>query len=263
MSIGITGSSGVLGRLFVEKLNKNNIEYNCFDGDITSKKDVGTWIKNSELDSVIHLAAIVPIDIVNSDPIQALEVNFIGTHNLLKELYSKKNNLWFFYSSTSHVYDSSDRPLKESDLLKPHNLYAETKLLAENLLKYYEKISNINFCIGRIFSFYHKYQKKPFLYPSIMERLIKHDKNEELDLRGKNNIRDMINAEEVVDIIYKLYEKKFIGTINIGSGIGTSIEDFVKTIPAYDLKIADTNDSEFSSLIADTSILDNFLKNNE
>lgn len=263
MCIGITGSTGVLGRLLIEKLESLKLKYDCFEGDITSNSDVKEWVRNPELNSIIHFAAIVPTDLVNSNPIRALEVNFEGTHNLLKEIDLNKDDMWFFYASTSHVYKSSKKPLKETDFLKPQNLYGETKLLSENLINYYSKISNINFCIGRIFSFYHQYQKKPFLYPSILERLEKHNINDDFNLVGKDNIRDILNAEKVVDIIFKLYEKKYTGTINIGSGVGTSIEEFVLNIAGNKLKITGPKDISITSLVADTSLLNEFLDNNE
>ena len=45
-------------------------------------------------------------------------------------------NTWFFYSSTSHVYQSKNnkKKLTENSKLKPYTKYGKTKLEAENLL---------------------------------------------------------------------------------------------------------------------------------
>ena len=55
------------------------------------------WIKNSEFDHLIHLAAIVPIKEVNTNKKKAFNVNTIGTNNLVETILEKKNNIkWVF-----------------------------------------------------------------------------------------------------------------------------------------------------------------------
>ncbi len=46
-------------------------------------------------------------------------------------------------------------------------------------------------------------------------------------MKGANNIRDFSNAEKIVKIILKVFEKKLTGIYNIGSGKGISIKDFI------------------------------------
>ena len=57
----------------------------------------------------------------------------------------------------------------------PISFYGKTKLIAEN--KIINNNSNFSYFIGRIFSIYHKNQKKPFLYPSIKEKIKKNKNN--------------------------------------------------------------------------------------
>ena len=42
-----------------------------------------------------------------------------------------------------------------------------------------------------------------------------------------NNIRDFSNADKVIKIIFKIFEKKLTGVYNIGSGKGITIKDFI------------------------------------
>ena len=56
MQIGITGSKGVLGKKLIKSLNNHIISK--FVGDISNEKDVEKWIKNSNFDMIIHLAAV-------------------------------------------------------------------------------------------------------------------------------------------------------------------------------------------------------------
>ncbi len=65
MKIGITGSSGSLGKELLKRIKANKIYR--FKGRLENKKKITLWIKKNSFDCVIHLAAIVPINIVNDD----------------------------------------------------------------------------------------------------------------------------------------------------------------------------------------------------
>ena len=87
------------------------------------------------------------------------------------------------------------------------------------------KNKNFDYFIGRIFSIYHKSQKKPFLYPSIKEKIKK--KSKKIYIENGNCIRDFSNAEYIIRIILQVYKKRLKGIFNIGSGKGISIKNFV------------------------------------
>ena len=94
------------------------------------------------------------------------------------------------------------------------------KKIRENKCKYFQ------YCIVRIFSIFHKNQKKPFLYPSIKNKL-KRIKSSNVYIKGANNVRDFSNADKITKIIFKIFEKKLTGVYNIGSGKGMTIKDFI------------------------------------
>ena len=73
---GITGSSGNLGKNFI-KINKN-FYYIKFNGNISNKKQVYSWIKKNKFDILIHFAALVPTFKVNSNYKKALNTNVKG-----------------------------------------------------------------------------------------------------------------------------------------------------------------------------------------
>ena len=102
LKCGITGSSGVLGKFIRKELNYKFI---FFKGRIENKKSVYKWVKSNNFDLIIHLAAIVPTNIVNNNFNKANKINYIGTKNIVNAILKYKPNLkWFFFSSTSHVY---------------------------------------------------------------------------------------------------------------------------------------------------------------
>ena len=131
IKIGITGHSGSLGKEIVK--SKFGFNYSFFKSDVRSKSKVLKWIDGKKFDAIIHLAAIVPIKIVNNNQKKAYDVNYIGTKNIVDAV--KKNKIkWLFFASTSHVYSSSKKKIHEKSDIKPISYYGKTKLLAENYI---------------------------------------------------------------------------------------------------------------------------------
>ena len=177
--IAITGSSGVLGKYFIKKYN--NYKYDIFKGDIKNYDEVKKWIMNTKASYILHFAAKVPTYYVKKNYNNSLKVNYFGTKNLVKSILSSNKFFWLFFASTSHVYKSSNQPLKESDLLKPISLYGKTKIKAENyLLKFYKK-KNVKICIGRIFSLTDKRQSLFYLVPTLLKKI--KDNKKKIELR--------------------------------------------------------------------------------
>jgi len=261
INVGITGCTGTLGRLTTKKIDKEkHVSYSCFKGDITNKNDINEWLRNNTFDSLIHYAAIVPTKEVDNDMERAIEVNKFGTQNLIESLIEFKSSAWLFYSSTSHVYDFSSKAISESCAIKPISGYGQTKLMGEKALQKSFKFYKGKLCIGRIFSFFHESQEDFFLYPQVKKRLQNHNPKDAFELNGAENIRDFLNAEEIVDIIFKLMKIEFNGIINIGSGIPVTIQNFVREkFRLPDLQIINLSYNT-NSLYADVDKMKSVLK---
>ena len=131
-TIGITGSTGVLGSYI--KNNFRNVKFDCFDGDITKKKDIQNWLKNKKFEALFHFAAIVPTSKVLSNYAKSKKINYIGTKLLIDEVQKNQNTKWFLFTSTSHVYKFAKKKITENSILKPISKYGLTKLMAEKCL---------------------------------------------------------------------------------------------------------------------------------
>jgi len=258
--IGITGGTGVLGRILVGKLMRQNKCHSCFAGDVRNQSEVRSWIESCKPAAVIHLAAVVPVDLVEQEPARAIDVNLGGTLNVLSLLERNSPETWFFYASSSHVYKSGTQPLRETDDREPQTAYGHTKLLGEDAALWYAKYCGLRVCIGRIFSFYHASQKPPFLYPSVLNRLSSHQLDTEFELINGNDVRDMSPAEDIVLSIQGLQKAGAVGVVNIGTGLPTRIVDFVQTIAAPQVKISVVQKREPNWLVADVSKLNAVMK---
>ena len=86
--IGLTGSTGSLGRTILKK--SKGFVFKILKDDIRDRKKVFKWVDKNNFDVVIHLAAIVPIIDVKKNPNKAKSVNFNGTKNLVDACIKKK-----------------------------------------------------------------------------------------------------------------------------------------------------------------------------
>jgi UDP-glucose 4-epimerase len=260
--IGITGASGVLGKILCEKLKNQNIKYSAFKSDIRDYIALDEWVVNNGIDYIIHLASKVAVKEVEENIDTAYDINVSGTINIIKVLKNNPKTIDLFYASSSHVYKSSSKSIKETDDLEPVNSYGLTKYISELLLLDFKKKNlDINICIGRIFSFYHFSQKPPFLYPNLMERFKNEDLKKPFKLYGANSTRDFLNAEEVCDIIIQLVKRKYDGVVNIASGKSSKIIDFVKSIAPCEFNFELMDNENITHLNADVSLLQKILQN--
>ena len=220
-SIGITGSKGVLGSYI--KKNLKNIKFDCFNGDITNKKDIQEWLKGKKFDALFHFAAVVPTKKVLKNYNHSKKVNYYGTKLLIDCVKKNQTTKWFLFTSTSHVYKFSKKKVTENSILEPISKYGLTKLMAEKyLLKNKQKV---NICIIRIFSYTNIDQNISFFIPSIYKRFLN---NNLINLNNINHIRDFVDINDIYSAIKLLYKKKSKGVYNIGSGIPIHLIEIVK-----------------------------------
>jgi nucleoside-diphosphate-sugar epimerase len=99
-------------------------------------------------------------------------------------------------------------------------------MLAEKLLLKKLKKSSIKLCIGRIFSFTDKKQKKPFVIPSIKHKL--NNSKKKIIFKNINQFRDFLNIDDVISAIYILMKTSKVGIYNIGSGRKFDLRKIVK-----------------------------------
>jgi UDP-glucose 4-epimerase len=229
LKCGITGWSGVLGKTIRKEFN---YEFILFKGRIENKKNIYQWVKNNEFDLIIHLAAIVPTNIVNNNFNKANKINYIGTKNIVNAILKYKPNLkWFFFSSTSHVYKLKKifTKVDEKSAVYPSTKYGLTKLRAENYIINKMKKSMIKYCIGRIFSYSSPSQKKSYLIPSLINK-IKETKNKSVIFKNLSHYRDFSSLKSICRAINTLRKNKSTGIYNIGSGNFFLLEDIAKYI---------------------------------
>jgi len=100
--------------------------------DLCDSASLWTIFRRIRPDVVIHAAAIADIDYCENHPDIAELVNVDVTRSLV--LFSRQVGARMVYISTDTVFDGKSGMYREEDPPRPVNVYAETKLRAENIV---------------------------------------------------------------------------------------------------------------------------------
>jgi nucleoside-diphosphate-sugar epimerase len=223
--IGITGKSGVIGEALCKAWN--GPDFSAFEGDIQDYDEVKNWFAESgPFDAIIHLAALVPTNLVDAEPLKAFKINVLGTCNILEicRTITQKKSPWIFIASSSHVYASTNTTtsISETAPMDPINTYGLTKAQADRWAEIYRTKYNLPVCIGRFFSFSAPDQQASYFIPSMISRIKNAPKDSKLEVRGLDGTRDFLTTKQITKAVQFLCDKKATGAFNIGTG--TSIK---------------------------------------
>lgn len=132
-----TGGSGLLGSEFKKLLPE--IRYpTSQEFNITDYKQMEDYLKREgDVQLIIHAAAFTSPPKIEQDPLKALEVNIIGTANVVKLCI--KFGIRLIYISTDYVFKGDQGNYKEEDPVFPVNKYAWSKLGGECAVRMYDQ----------------------------------------------------------------------------------------------------------------------------
>ncbi len=257
-TILITGGNGYIGSclalvaikkfniIIIDKNAKNRFVKNKrilnFRFNINNASKLNKIVKKFTPDIIIHLAAQSTLDFINLKRHSYLDDNIKGTKNII-DVCIKNNIKKLIFSSTASVYKEKNKPLKETDSLKPNNLYGKTKLTNEKYIQKLLKYQETKYCILRFFnvcSALKKYNIGEFHSPEthLLPKVINAISNKQIIKIYGNNyktydgtcVRDFIHIEDVVSGILKsinYLEKNNSSIFNLGSSKETSVLEII------------------------------------
>ncbi|MDN5097930.1 NAD(P)-dependent oxidoreductase [Aliarcobacter butzleri] len=134
-----------------EKYKLENLKYKVVECDITNLEDLKSKLKY-DFDFCVHCASFNEFFVENYSK-KALEINSLGTRNLL-EVLNLKDLKNFIYFSTFHVYGLNSGIIDEMTVTNPKNDYASTHLFAEYYVKQFGYTHNLKYTILRLTNSY-------------------------------------------------------------------------------------------------------------
>jgi dTDP-4-dehydrorhamnose reductase len=131
-----TGGSGLLGSEFKRLLPA--IRYpSSNEFNVTNFTQMKDYAGANGCEILIHAAAVTSPPMVDKEPLKALEVNIVGTSNIVKLCMEFGARL--IYISTDYVFKGDKGDYKENDPVYPVNKYAWSKLGGECAVRMYDK----------------------------------------------------------------------------------------------------------------------------
>lgn len=236
MNILITGCAGFIGYSFATKILKTNKNikvigidnlnnfysiklkkkrllkikklknFTFYKVDLLNKKRLDSVFKNNKIDIIFNFAAQAGVRYVSTHPEKFIDSNIYGFHNLV-EVSKKYRISKFFYASSSSVYgDKNVYPVTENDKLYPKNIYGLSKKMNEEYVNMFLN-SKTKYIGLRFFTVFGEWGRPDML---ILKFLDYAKKNKKFLLNNAgNHWRDFTYVDDVVEILFKLKDKKF------------------------------------------------------
>lgn len=227
-NILITGSSGFIGKRLKERLSKMN--YNVYGFDVEqgniSQRDCLSSFMDKEISHVFHLAANTFVPGSWDNTYDFYTTNVIGTVNVLD--FCRKNNAGLTYIS-AYVYGAPETlPITEEHSTIANNPYSHSKILAEDLCRFYSRELDVKVCIVRPFNIYGPGQNPKFLIPKIVEQIHTKDEVSLMDLSPK---RDFLYIDDFIDLLQlTMNVPKKYSVYNAGSGKSYSVKEIAEIL---------------------------------
>lgn len=237
----LTGSSGFVGRHFMQKLDGNDItKIDIVDSNPMDARDFFRN-DNTHYDLVIHLAAVVGGRAkIEGAPLSVAVDLAIDSEAFQWALRTKPDHFVYYSSSAAYpVYLQTGqfpyhwRKLVESDIdlsgvETPDLTYGWSKLTGEMLASYAEK-EGLRVHVFRPFSGYGEDQDLDYPFPSFIARAKRKDDPFEIWGNGAQT-RDWIHIDDVVDATLEAIEQDIHGPVNLCSGMPVDFNNLAELV---------------------------------
>jgi len=249
----VTGGAGFIGSHIVEKLKRLDHMVVVIDNEY-SDNDNFHWRKDTlnvniditdykalkkaftGADYIFHCAAEARIGPAIENPVNALNINTIGTCNVLqcaREVKAKK----VLYSSTSSGYGLNEAPNVETQPDDCLNPYSVSKIAGEKLCKMYTDLYGLNTIIFRYFNVFGERAPRKGQYAPVTGIFLRQKTaGEPLTIVGDGEqrrdyiyVKDVANAN-VMAAISNPDDDAYGQVYNVGSGKNYSVNEIASFI---------------------------------
>ncbi len=196
-------------------------------GDIRSSDDL-RCIEEFAPDTVFHMAALHFIPYCAAHPAEAMDVNVLGLENVLRAVRRAPLESFVFPSSGA-IYGFGDDPWVESAPARPDETYGVSKWMGERIMaRFHEDRPDMRVVVARLFNTYGPRETNPHVLPNIIDAI---REGAPIELGNMWPKRDLIFVTDTASALVTVAEGDHgFDFFNVGTGIGTTIEDVVTGI---------------------------------
>lgn len=250
----VTGGAGFIGSNLVDRLLELGHEVIVIDNEASEAHEQFYWNEKSNnykldirdykntrplydgVDYVFHIAAESRIQPAIQNPIEAVDINSVGTVTVLqcaREAGVKR----VIYSSTSSAYGRNPIPNIETQPDDCLNPYSVSKVNGEKLCKMYTELFGLPTITFRYFNVYGERQPTKGQYAPMVGLFIKLMKQGDpltivgdgTQRRDFTHVSDVVNAN-ILAAITEVENSAFGNVYNIGNGKNYSVNEIAEMI---------------------------------
>jgi UDP-glucose 4-epimerase len=239
MRVLLTGGSGFLGRRVADLLAEDG--HNVVSIGRTAQVDAGprtTDFRTVDLidvvdvqraaaalgtvDSIIHLAAMVPKNPSEDQARAAFDANLFGTINLFDAFgrSGQANTV----ASTAEVYGlpAGHAPIREDTEPFPLSWYGASKVAAEAYCRVLEQREQMRIALLRFTVLYGPDDPIQRAIPNFVRSAVR---GESIRIYGGEELRDYLHVDDAARAVMAAWQHRLSGTYNVGSGSGIAVRD--------------------------------------
>lgn len=264
MAILVTGGAGYIGSHTVAALLERGEEVvvidslqtghkeallggKLYEGDLRDKELLKKLFAENQIEGVIHFAANSLVGESMQNPGKYYDNNMYGTLCLL-EAMNEAGVRRIVFSSTAATYGEPEKtPIEETDRTEPTNVYGETKLMMERMIRWYDRVLNVRYVALRYFNaagahesgkIGEDHRPETHLIPIVLQTALGQRSHisvfgEDYPTEDGTCIRDYLHVSDLADahlraIDYLKNDGKS-DVFNLGSGSGFSVREIIET----------------------------------
>lgn len=206
---------------------------NLHYGDVTDSINCLDIIKKTKPDEIYHLAAQSHVAISFEQPVYSVNVDLLGTLNILESIRIINKNIKFYNAASSEMFGDSKNIKNEQDEKTPFNPkspYAVAKLGSYHLTKIYRESYGIFASNGILFNHESELRGENFLTRKVTKFVANYSINKSgiLYLGNIESYRDWGYAPDFVEGIWKILQHDTPDDFVLSSGLTYQVKEFVR-----------------------------------
>lgn len=207
-----------------------NPNFTFVKGDIRDNDSVTSLFNKWDINSVIHMAAMVGVRYSIQAPDEYIDVNIRGLSNVIQSAVKNKVKNFIFASSSSVYGNRSKVPFREDDTTDfPYSPYAATKKAGEALLYSFHSLYKIPTTCLRFFTVYGPRGRPDMATFKFIDKIYKGLTIQQYG--DGSSARDYTFVLDIVDgIMAALAKPQEFEIYNLGGSSPVKLSDYIRKI---------------------------------
>jgi UDP-glucose 4-epimerase len=263
MKVLVTGGNGYIGGTVTRLLLSAKHSVTIFDnlchskrsaaapgtefieGDLSDRSLLEKTLQAGRFDGVMHFAALIEAGESMQKPEIYFRNNTAGTLTLLEAMLATGHNRLVFSSTAACYGEPKSVPILEDAELAPTNAYGESKLLVEQMLRWFSSQHGFRYASLRYFNvagaiegYGEAHEPESHLIPLILDVAL--GRREKIKIFGQDYptkdgtcIRDYIHVRDLADahlLALAALEDRDRVIYNIGNGQGFTVREVIDSV---------------------------------